>query len=96
MITSEGFPSNLRDNNRNYNPYRFSYKFAFIIFLSFLTNQRQESGFQHIDGLVTRFFFVFCLQRFALYFRAMLDSTDVYKEIFLHAVPVRIIVPWFK
>ena len=39
--------------------------------------------------------FCFCLQRIALYFRAMLNSIDFYKGIFSHAVPVRIIVPWF-
>ena len=27
----------LHENNRNYNSYRFSYKFSFILFLSFLT-----------------------------------------------------------
>ena len=51
----------LHENNRNYNSYRFSYKFAFILFLSFLTNQKQESGFQQVDGLVTRNFSFFCL-----------------------------------
>ena len=30
----------LRKNNRYYNSYRFGYKFAFILYLSFLTNQR--------------------------------------------------------
>ena len=35
----------LYENNRNYNFYRFSYKFALILFLFFLTNQKQESGF---------------------------------------------------
>ena len=32
----------LHENNRNYNSYKFSYKLAFIVFLSFLTNQKQE------------------------------------------------------
>ena len=44
----------LHKSNRNYNFYRFSYKFAIIVFLSFLTNQKQELGFQQVDGLVTR------------------------------------------
>ena len=52
----------LYENNCNYNSYRFSYKFAFILFLSFLRNQKQESGFQRAVGLVTRsisfFFFI--------------------------------------
>ena len=30
-------------------------------FLSFLTNQKQESGFQQVGGLVTRNISVFCL-----------------------------------
>ena len=64
-LCRKGFTSNLRDilqeNNRNYNSYRFIYKFAFILFLSFLTNQKQESGFQQVGGLVTRNISVFCL-----------------------------------
>ena len=35
----------LQENSRNHNSYWFSYKIAFILFLSFLTNQKQESGF---------------------------------------------------
>ena len=78
----------------NYNnSYTFSYKSAFILFLSFLTNQKQESGFQQVDGLVTRNISVFCLERVALYFKAMPNSIDFYKGIFLHVIPVRIIVP---
>ena len=53
----------LHENNHSYNSYRFSYKFAFILFLSFLTNQKQESGFQLVGDLLTRnisvFFFFF-------------------------------------
>ena len=30
-------------------------------FFSFLTNQKQESGFQQVGGLVTKIIFVFCL-----------------------------------
>ena len=51
----------LHENNRNYNSYRFSYKFTFMLFLSFLTNQKQESDFQQVGGLVTRNISVFCL-----------------------------------
>ena len=56
-LYSKGFVSNLRYIFNSYifiNSYRFSYKFAFILFLSFLTNQKQESGFQQVGGLVTR------------------------------------------
>ena len=82
----------LNENNRNYNSYRFSYKFAFILFFSFLTNQKQESGFQQVGGLVTTNISVFCLQRVALYFKAMPNSIGFYKGIFLHVISVRIIV----
>ena len=51
----------LHENNRNYNSYRFGHKFAFVFFLSFLTNQKQESGFQQVGGLVTRNIFAICL-----------------------------------
>ena len=59
------------ENNRNYNSCRFSYKFPFILFLSFLTNQKQESGFQQAGGRITRNISDFCLKRVALYFKAM-------------------------
>ena len=49
----------LHENNRNYKSYRFSYKFAFIVFLPLLTNQKQESGFQQVGGMVTRNISVF-------------------------------------
>ena len=49
----------LHENNRNYNSYKFSYKFPFTFILSFLTNQKQEPGFQLIGGLVQEIF-VFC------------------------------------
>ena len=84
----------LHENNRHYNSYRFSYKFTFILFLSFLTNQKQESGFQQVCGLVKRNTSVFCLKQVALYFKFMPNSTDFYKGIFLHVIAVRMIVPW--
>ena len=49
----------LHENNCNYNSYRLSYTFAFILFLSFLTNQKQESGFEKGGGLVKRIYFCF-------------------------------------
>ena len=51
----------LREDGRNYNSYRFSYKLGFILFLSFLANQEQESDFQQFGGLVTRNVPGFCL-----------------------------------
>ena len=83
----------LRENNRNYDPYRFNYKFAFILFLPFLTNQKEESSFQQVGGLVRRIIPVFCLRRVAFYFKAMPNSIDFYKGIFLLLIPVRFIVP---
>ena len=50
----------LRENNRNCHSYKFSFKFVFILFFSFLTNQKQEPGFQQVSGLVTRNISVFC------------------------------------
>ena len=49
----------LHENNRNYNLYRFSCKFAFILFLSFLINLKQESSFQEVGSLVTRILLFF-------------------------------------
>ena len=45
----------------NTNSDRLSYKFVFILFLSFLTNQKQGSGFDQVGVLVTRNVYVFCL-----------------------------------
>ena len=41
----------------------------FILVLFFLKNQKQESGFQQTDSMVTRSISVFCLQRVALFFK---------------------------
>ena len=49
-----------------------------------------------MGSLVTRNISVFCLLQVALYFKAMPNSIDFYKGIFLHAIPVRIIVPFFN
>ena len=38
----------LHGNKLNYNSYRFSFKLAFVLFLSFFTNQKQEPGFQQV------------------------------------------------
>ena len=62
-------------------------------FLSFLTYHKQESGFQQIGGLVTRNICIFCLERVVLYFKAMPNSIEFFKEIFIYVIiPVRIIV----
>ena len=83
----------LHENNRNYNSYIFSYKFA-LPYFSFLTNQKQKTGFQQVSGLVTRnICLLFTVSR--IYFKAMPNSIDCYKGIFLHVIPVHIVVPWF-
>ena len=50
--------------------------------LSFLTNQKQQSGSKEVGSLVTRNISVFCLWRVALFFKAMPNSIDFYKGIF--------------
>ena len=51
----------LHENIYNYNSYRFSYKIAIVLFLSFLTNEKQEPGFHQVGGLVMINISVFCL-----------------------------------
>ena len=51
----------LHENNRNHNYYRFSYKFGFIQVVSFLADQKQESGFEQVADLVTKNISLFCL-----------------------------------
>ena len=51
----------LYENNRNYNSYKFNCKFAFIPFLLFRRNQKQESNFQQVGGQAKRNISVFCL-----------------------------------
>ena len=46
-----------------------------------------------LGGLVTRNISTFFLKRVALYFKAMPNLIDFYKGIYLHVVPVHIIVP---
>ena len=75
------------------NSHRFSCKFSFILFLPFYANQKQESGSQQVGCLVARNVSVFCFWRVALYFKAIPNSIDFYKGIFLNVIPVRIIVP---
>ena len=65
----------LHENNCNYNSYRFSYKFAFILFLSFLTNPKQESGFQQVGGPVTRNISVF-YSLFLIFIVSCCDSSS--------------------
>ena len=42
-----------------------------------------------------KYFSIFCLQRVTLYFKPMPNSTNFYKEFFLHVIPVGMIVLWF-
>ena len=59
--------------------------------LSFLRNQEQELNFKQVDGLVTR-----NNSFFSISFKAMRNVIDIYKEIFLPAIHVRILVPCYN
>ena len=74
------------------NPYRISYKLFFIFFSFFLTKQKQDSGFQQVGRKIFVCLFVFCLRPVTLYFKAMPNSVDFYKGIFLHVIPVCVIL----
>ena len=69
----------LHENNQIYNSYRFIDKFAFILLLSFLTDQKQDSDFQQVGGLLTRNITDLCLERVLFYFKAMPISADFFK-----------------
>ena len=97
VLCSKGFTSNLRDI--------FYVKIIVTIilpdlvtnsllfsFCPFLQTKKPESRVQQVGGLVTRNTSVFCLKGVALYFKAMPNSIDFYKGIFLHGIPVRVIV----
>ena len=43
----------LYEKNSNYNSYKFSNKFAFIPFVYFCRNQKQEPNFQQVGDLGT-------------------------------------------
>ena len=69
----------------------------FAPFLSFPINQKQDTHFQQVGGLVTRNTSVFCflfILLFALYFKDMLNSIDFKKSSFLLVTLARIIVSW--
>ena len=85
----------LPENDRNYKSCSFS-KPTFILFLFFLWSQKQESSFQQVAGLITRNISGFCLWPVALYFKNMPNLIDFYKTIFLHVIPVCVIVPCIK
>ena len=101
-LWSKDFARNLGYENNHYKDYmkiinscKFCCKCTFLPFLFFHGNQKQESNFQQVGGLVTRNSFTFCLQRVLLYFKGMPNSIHFYKRIFLHVIPVRITVPCF-
>ena len=86
----------LHENSRNYTSYRVSNKFSFVPYLTFIAKQKKESGVQQVSGLVTGNISVFCLKRVTLYLKAIPNSIDFYKGIFVHVVPVRIIALCFN
>ena len=70
----------LYEKDRNYNYCKLSCKFTFTHFLFFQRNQKQESYFQQVGGLVTRNSFAIYLQGVALYLKGMPNSVDFYKR----------------
>ena len=86
----------LHENNHNYNSYKFSYKLAFILFLSFLSNQKQESGLQQVGGLVKRNVSVFVV---VVVYNKLCSTSKPYRtqqtfiKEFSYVIPVCIIVP---
>ena len=53
-------------------------------------NQKQESIFQEVGGLVPKNISLICLEGVAHYFKAMPNSIALYIGIFLHVVPARL------
>ena len=82
----------LHENNRSYDSYRFSYKFGFILFLSFFKNQSQKSGFQKVVGLVMRNISVFYFFIFFIVSHALLQSHAEFSRL-LHIILVCILIP---
>ena len=81
----------LHENKYKYISYRFNYKFAFILVLSFLTNQIQEPSFQQVGILLTRNIVVFVYSE-----SRSTSKTCRIQQIFIKEfsyIPVRIIVP---
>ena len=84
----------LHENNPNYQSYRFICKFSFILFLFLLQTKNKNQVFSKLVVWYRAIFLGFCLRRVALYFKAMPNSIDFYKVIFLHVIRVRIVVSW--
>ena len=66
--------------------------FAFILFLHSLRNQKEESIFNQVDGMVN-FCFLFTASR--VLFLKHTEIFDLLKIIFLDVIPVQIVVPYF-
>ena len=69
----------------------YEYTNSFLPFLSFAKNQEQESNFRQFRALVMRNIYVFCLQQGVPYFKAIPNSIDSRKGIFILVIPVCII-----
>ena len=61
-------------------------------FCSFIQAKNKNHVFSKLVACNEKYFCFFLL-RVALYFKAMPNSIDLYKGIFLHSIPARIIVP---
>ena len=83
----------LHENNRNYISYIFGYKFAFIVFLFISYEPKTRIWFSASWWSTNEkyFFLLFIASRVLLQSHA--EFNRLYKGIFLHVIPVRIIVP---
>ena len=61
-------------------------------FFSFLQTKNKNQVFSKLMVWYQEIF-AFCLYRVALYFKAVMNSIDFSKGIFLHVILIRIIVP---
>ena len=84
----------LHENSQNHNSYRFSYRFTFILFLSFLTNQKIRVLACWRSGNKKYFCFLF-IARHTL-FQSHAEFNRLYKRIFSNVISVHIIVLCFR
>ena len=58
----------LYEHNHKTNSYKFSYKFVYILALSFRINQKRELNFQQVGDLVRRNIWFFVYSQFSIQF----------------------------
>ena len=82
----------LHENNCNYNSYGFSYKFAFILFLSFLQTNNKDLFFSKLVVCNKKYFCFFVYSES----RSTSKPYRIQRRNFLNVIPVRIIVPCYE